>query len=150
MLPWRRTGALLLILWAMVGASVGTAATNTVPPSHLSAQLFSVTANDLKPPQCAGIVVVNLLVGSGSVTGTNANDLILGGAGADTIRGAGGQDCIVGGAGADSLAGEGGDDVILGGPGNDTIQGGPGYDVCYGGPGWDFVTCESWPDWGVF
>jgi len=131
-------------------AVAGSAANSTVAGSRASLSQFAVTPNDLKPAQCAGIMVTNLIVGSGTVNGSNANDLILGGPTADSIAGGGGSDCIVGGGGNDNLRGDGGDDVILGGPGADTINGGAGYDVCYGGPGFDSVTCESWPDFFTF
>lgn len=127
---------------------VGSAAVTTVAGSRASLSQFAVTPNALKPPQCAGISLTNLVVGSGTFDGTNGNDLILGGPGPDTIRGLGGDDCIVGGGGNDNLQGGEGNDVILGGPGADTISGGSGTDVCYGGPGLDNVNCESWPDFG--
>lgn len=133
-----------------ISAVSGTAANSNVGTSRAGLSTFPVTPNDLKPPECAGIFVDSLVVGSGTVVGTGTANLILGGPGNDTLRGLGGPDCIVGGGGNDILLGQGGSDVLIGGPGNDTLTGGGGYDVCYGGPGFDLVDCESWPDWGLF
>ncbi len=139
----------LSTLGAALVASFAVAAANIVPPSRAGAVEEPVDPNDLKPPECAGIYIENVVVGSGTVNGTEQNDLILGGAGPDEINGRGGADCILGGGGNDRIRGQGGNDVILGGPGNDTITGNGGYDVCYGGTGWDSVDCEEWPDYGT-
>jgi len=119
------------------------AAANTVPVTKLSDTRRPITPNDLKPTECNGITVTTKIIGSGTFSGTNANDLILGSAGADTIDGGAGSDCILGGGGNDTLNGQGGADVILGGDGDDAINGG-GADTCYGGPGTDtFASCET-------
>ncbi len=115
-------------LFILIIASVVTAlaATNIVPPTRVTSQTFPITANDLKPSACAGLNLTDIISGSGTITGTSGNDLILGGPGNDTINGMGGNDCI------------------LGGGGNDTIDGGDGTDVCIGGPGTDtFANCET-------
>jgi Ca2+-binding RTX toxin-like protein len=115
-------------LFILIIASVATAlaATNIVPSTRVTSQIFSVSANDLKPSACAGLNLTDIISGSGTITGTSGNDLILGGPGNDTINGMGGDDCI------------------LGGGGNDTIDGGDGTDVCIGGPGTDtFANCET-------
>jgi Ca2+-binding RTX toxin-like protein len=102
------------------------AAANTVPPSQVDDQSVSYNVNHLKPSACSGIVLSNLVTGSGALTGTEGNDLIIASSGADVIDGAGGNDCILGGGGAD------------------TITGGDGNDVCLGGADIDsFTTCES-------
>jgi Ca2+-binding RTX toxin-like protein len=102
------------------------AATNTVPPTRVDSRSVFFDINHLKPAACAGITVTNLVTGSGALTGSEGNDLILGGPGADEINGLGGSDCILGG---------GGDDLINGGDGND---------ICIGGPGSDaFTDCEG-------
>lgn len=95
------------------------AATNQVSSSRLAVITRPITANDLKPPECAALNLTNIVVGSGRIDGTGSNDLILGSAGNDDIRGIGGSDCILGGAGDDKLTGGGGTDVCIGGPGND-------------------------------
>lgn len=133
-------GLLLLSVLTAIAAS------NTVPATLLSETSRPITANDLKPPGCAGITVTNLIVGSGAtVNGTNANDLILGNGANQTINGRGGDDCIVGGAGTHILNGDAGNDVLVGGPGNNTFNGGAGTNVCYGGhPGTNtFKNCQT-------
>ena len=104
-----------------------------------------ITADDLAPDECAGMNLGEVVVGSGSVTGTNGSDLIVSsGTGGDTIQGRNGTDCILGGGGADDLRGDQGGDVLMGGPGIDQLNGGSGQDVCYGGPDLDvFLSCET-------
>jgi Ca2+-binding RTX toxin-like protein len=117
------TGLLLLAVANLVTAI---ADANTVPPISLGDQSRALTANDVKPPECAGLDLVDVIGGSGIIDGTPGNDLILGSPGVDTIFGAGGDDCILGRGGAD------------------TLDGGPGEDICSGGT--DPVTytdCET-------
>lgn len=111
---------------ALVGASVGLvlisalAATNTVPGSNAGLSTSAISVDDKKPkPDCNGITVTVLVTGG---NGSNADELILGTAGADTLRGFNGNDCIVGGGGNDALRGDGGTDVCIGGPGTDTFN----------------------------
>lgn len=62
------------------------------------------------------------------LTGTNANDIILGTALVDFINGNKGDDYISADAGDDFIHGNGGNDVIEGGAGNDNIYGNAGTD----------------------
>ena len=123
------------------------AASNTVAQSRADWDIKLVSANELKPSECSGINLTNIVdIGAGQ-TGTNQNDLILGTDKADAeIRGGAGDDCILGGKGNDrqkigkdwvgGLYGEDGDDVLIGGPGN--------KDICEGGAGSDtFYSCET-------
>ncbi len=118
-----RLGLLAAVLLALVGARSVLTATNTMPPTHAGLATRSIGPNDLKPAACAGITLTNLVTGSGIVTGTNGNDLILGSPGSDDLRGNNGNDCILGGGGNDALRGGAGTDVCIGGPGNDTFSG---------------------------
>jgi hypothetical protein len=112
-------GVLLLLLVA--GILSGLAASNSVGPSRLLQTTRTLNANVVKPSQCT-MNIVNIITGSGTINGTNQNDLILGSAGADTISGRGGDDCILGGGGNDTINGNnGGGDVCIGGPGTDTF-----------------------------
>lgn len=95
--------------------------------------------------------------GGGRLTGTGANDVLLGGAGDDVIEGRGGQDVLAGAGGGDVLSGGTGQDrlygsgdvaVMIGGEGNDQLIGGgsidamfgeDGHDVLIGGAGLDVV-----------
>ncbi len=116
-------GFAILICASMLAAM---AASNTVPTSKLDDIVRSITPNDLKPPECAGISLTAKISSNGNITGTGAAELIVGGPAAQTINGQGGDDCI------------------LGGGGNDTINGGSGADVCLGGPGTDtFSSCAT-------
>jgi len=126
------------------------AATNVVGSTSADDVAIAITPNDLKPPECAALVLTTLVAGSGTFTGHGGNTLILGSSGVDTIKGQGGNDCIIGGGGDDNLQGQAGIDVLIGGPGADTLNGGNGTDVCYGysgtirGGGVDtFTFCET-------
>ena len=112
-------GTVLLLLASVMSA---VAATNMVTHSGLGDTSRSITTNDLKPSQCDALHLTNLITGSGNISGTLENDLILGSSGADTISGEGGNDCILGGGGNDTLIGGEGTDVCLGGPGSDTLD----------------------------
>lgn len=120
--------------------TVGAAANVNVAPSRAGLRTVPVTANDLKPPECAGISLSSVRV---NANGTGGNELILGTSGNDTLSGGGGDDCILGGAGDDSLSGGGGNDVILGGPGNDSLRGNQGDDTLYGGEGDDALRGDG-------
>lgn len=116
-------GSLALITVSIISAF---AAGISIPASNIEKQTIAVTAEDIKPAACAGLSLTNIISGSGTLTGTPANDLIIGSALADTIDGGGGNDCILGGGGDDTLIGNEGTDVCLGGPGTDS-----------------FITCET-------
>jgi Ca2+-binding RTX toxin-like protein len=102
----------------LVGGIFGafTASVN-VPASAVAQATHALTINEIAPSQCAGITLTNIVIGSGTVNGTAANDLIIGSSGSDTLKGNGGADCMVGGS-------HGGT--------RDTFQGGPANDVCIG------------------
>jgi hypothetical protein len=122
-LPFFAFGLLALILVSITSAF---AAGLSVPASNVGQHSVPITAEDIKPAACAALYLTNIVSGSGALTGTAGNDLIIGSAGADTIDGLGGDDCI------------------LGGIGDDVITGSDGIDICIGGPGTDtFTTCES-------
>ncbi|MBL8102585.1 MAG: hypothetical protein JNM02_08660 [Anaerolineales bacterium] len=123
--------SLRLIIFGLVALIVITsmtavAATNTIPSTRIDSQNLMYNINHLKPAACAGISVTNLVSGSGMLTGSEGNDLIIGGSGVDEINGLGGNDCILGG---------GGDDLFTGGDGNDVCVGGAGTDL--------FAGCEG-------
>jgi len=112
-------GLAALVLATVMSAM---AAANSVPKSGLGEISRSITPDELKPPACDSIHVTNLIVATGAISGTAANDLILGGPGADTISGEGGNDCILGGGGDDQLYGGSGTDVCIGGGGSDILD----------------------------
>ncbi len=77
--------------------------------------------------------------GNDTLFGGMGNNNLFGGGGFDTIYGGMGRNFIRGGRGADQLFGNGGEDVILGGRGRDTVVGGAGSDFLAGGRGDDVV-----------
>lgn len=121
--------AMLLLVVVVIGTFVVSAATaaNTVPGSKAMVVDHAVTANQLKPAQCASLDLANVVTGGLIVTGTSDNDLVLGSATSTALEGGAGDDCLVGG-----LLGE-------------TLVGGAGYDVCIGGSGINIFdpSCEE-------
>lgn len=117
-----------LVLMGIIFVSIGSAfaAGISIPYSNIDQQSVLITAEGLKPAACAGLYLTNIISGSGTVTGTSGNDLIITSSGVDTIDGLGGDDCIIAG------------------DGDDLITGNEGMDVCIGGFGADtFTTCEN-------
>lgn len=143
-----RWGWLALSVLILVGTISAFAAANIVPVTRLGEILRANTANDFKPPECASLNLNNIVVGSGNITGTNQNDLILASPFDDIVNGRNGSECILGGGGNDYIEGRQGSDIILGGPGDDTLMGGPGNDILYGGPGFDY--CEGGAGTNIF
>ncbi|MBE9479372.1 MAG: hypothetical protein IMY80_05345 [Chloroflexi bacterium] len=138
---FRFAGIFLIVLIAVNVASAFAAA-NSVPASRLDDDSFPITANALKPAECAALNLTNIVVAG---NGTAGNDLILGTAGNDTLRGGDGDDCIVGGSGDDRLDGQRGNDILLGQDGNDRLRGSQDTDICDGGAGTDtgHNSCET-------
>ena len=156
---WQALVLLILLFSITLGIVIGSTAANTVQGSYASESVHSVTANELKPTECNGINLTNIVdLGQGDPP-TAGNDLILGTSGRDVVDGGEGNDCILGGGEDDKdciiffigicfgessgLQGGAGNDVILGGDGDDYIDGGGDYDVCYGGGGTDNINCET-------
>lgn len=121
----------------LLAVSYALTAGNTIQTSAQGELDEPVDANQLAPPECAGLNLTTIIVGT---NGTNANDLILGSAGDDNLGGRRGTDCIVGGDGDDTLRGLRGGDVLVGGGGNDTLRGGQNGDTIYGGDGDDVIN----------
>ena len=71
--------------------------------------------------------------GSTPVTGTRADDYIIGNANDNTLSGSAGDDTLRGSAGDDTLVGDNGDDKLSGGAQNDILFGGNGDDKLSGG-----------------
>ena len=110
---------------AVVSVWSADTASNSVPPSRLGESFHPTSPNELKPPECAALTLVNTIVATGqTLTGTNQADLLIGNASTRTISGRQGNDCIVGNAGSQ------------------TLDGGGGYDVCLGFATTVFTRCE--------
>ncbi len=147
--PRRRRRAALALLVLAAGwwlTQPGVAASLVVPTSRLDdVGPLRASPEQLKPDECGGIVLHNIVVASGgTATGTPGNDLILGTAGADILYGGDGDDCILGGGSGGGLLGnwlfgEGGNDVLIGSDSAAFIP----IDICVGGPGSNtFVHCD--------
>src|SRR5207249_2576928 len=100
------------------GISVGTfTAPGGVPFAHL---LMYGYGGDDTLRLTGGLTAPALLFGGdGNDTldtgGSTANNVLVGGAGADVLTGGNGRDLLIGGSGADTLRGGGGDDILIGG-----------------------------------
>lgn len=77
------------------------------------------------------------------ISGTEDDDVLLGGSESDTIQGFGGFDILRGGEADDTLEGGNGDDVLEGGGGDDILIPGQGVDVLNGGDGIDTVRLTA-------
>jgi Ca2+-binding RTX toxin-like protein len=102
-------GVLLLALLAFAFS-----ASNAVPASHAGQSARPIGAQDIAPPQCAGMGLTTVVTNG---AGTAGNDLVLGTAVGETLNGNNGNDCLVGGGGDDFLKGGSGTDVCIGGGG---------------------------------
>jgi Ca2+-binding RTX toxin-like protein len=130
----RALGALFAL--AVTGTLVtGFTATNTVALTHAASTDQTLAISQAVPAQCAGLTLTNLVIASSTsttVTGTNANDLILGrsGTGSRTISGGGGTDCLVGGGGAGTT---------------NNFNANKGADICLGAPNAtnNYSNCET-------
>ena len=98
-----------------------------VTPNVFANGSFEYVASD-GMSQDTGAVTVQA-VNSSTITGTNADEVLIGGSGDDTLNGGGGKDYLIGGAGNDILNGGAGDDILAGGLGKDTLTGGADADT---------------------
>ena len=114
----RRTAAAVATGLVFV-VGVASTATNVIEASRAGQQNRPITANDLKPPECAALDLQEIRGGGG---GAGHAGLLLGTSGDDRLIGGGSSDCIVGGAGDDSINAGGGNDICIGGPGVDTFK----------------------------
>lgn len=80
---------------------------------------------------------------TGRIEGSDGNDTLIGGGGADAMSGGADDDLLRGGFGDDSLAGDNGDDILDGGAGNDTLAGEAGLDELRGGDGDDLLVAGT-------
>lgn len=85
------------------------------------------------------VLQVQTATGDRILTGTDAGDSIVGGAGNDLLSGLLGNDTLNGAAGNDTLDAGEGDDLLLGNSGNDRLDGGDGDDTSSGGDGNDLL-----------
>ena len=79
-------------------------------------------------------------------TGTNGNDIIIGGVGNEILLGLDGRDTLNGATGNDSIIGGAGNDALLGLDGRDTLNGGEGNDTLTGDSGVDYFVYQTLAD----
>ena len=93
-----RLAVFALILLVVVSIITASAAANTVPTSHLTDQTTAITANNLKPSQCASYNLTDILVCGSSPTcnGNNTDELILGSSSTNKINGHACSNCCIG------------------------------------------------------
>ena len=110
--PRARRGRRLLavLLAASVGLGFVTTraftAANVVPVTNISQFTQAITPAQLEPAECsnAGVTVTTIVAGSGAVTSTASNQLVLGSSGVDTLSdNSFATDCMVGGASVDTF-----------------------------------------------
>ena len=87
------------------------------------------TGDDGEPNESDALVNIE------NATGGRGNDIITGSAADNLLIGNEGNDMLSGLAGDDTLYGGDGDDTLSGGPGDDTLYGNAGMDFCDGGDG---------------
>ncbi|NGN97557.1 type I secretion C-terminal target domain-containing protein [Grimontia sp. S25] len=88
--------------------------------------------------------------GDDTIDAGNGADIVYAGAGNDTVSGGNGVDEIYGEAGNDILSGDNAEDHLYGGDDNDTLDGGRGNDRLVGGAGDDELTLGKGSDTVVF
>jgi hypothetical protein len=131
-----RLGWVSLLVLMLLSIASAFSASLTMSASHAGYMKRSITANDLKPPECASLNLTSIIIESANHVHTNPA-LIIGSPQNDSINtSASFADCVLGGGGNDNLSGNQGlkNAVLVGGPGSDQLSYGA---VCYGGPGND-------------
>ena len=105
-----------MVIVIAISVMAALAAMNTVPVTLTTDQIFTISPNNLKPDQCAGLTLTNKILcpSSGTCDGTSANDLMIANSGNPTMNGQGGNDCV----------------VCYSPSGKCSLHGGPGTDVC--------------------
>lgn len=104
--------------------------------------------NDLFFSGSAGMVDGQVLGedGNDTLSGGEAQDILLGGAGDDMILGKGGADNLSGEANNDTISAGYGEDLIFGDSGNDSLRGGADDDTLDGGTGADTLFGNAGDD----
>jgi hypothetical protein len=118
-----RVAIIGLVVLILVSSASAMAAANRVPVTAVEDVAMPITANDLKPPECASLNLTEIVIWPDTIWGESSSHLVLGTSGTDLIFGGSGSDCILGGGGGDLIFAGAGSDVCIGGPGTDTFSG---------------------------
>ena len=105
------------------------AATVGCPPYAIGTTSLKGTTADDVITGCPGRDVIDALAGNDKVDALAGADRLSGGTGNDDLNGGAGNDIVRGGDGKDELHGGSGNDELNGGTGADTISAGTGFDV---------------------
>ena len=87
---------------------------------------FSYTASNGAATSTGNVQVFNIN-GGGNITGTSANEILVGDGDGDTFDGGGGADIILAGGGNDTIVADQNDHIIDGGSGSDTLRVGANF-----------------------
>ncbi len=123
--PWALLPGFIVLL-AVLALVHGSTTANSIPPSRAGISFHPATAQQLAPPECAGMALTSVAWrDNGTLDGTNASDLLIGSDKTNRINGRNGRDCLVIGSGD-----------------KNRLDGGAGNDVCIGNPTTRFNNCE--------
>ncbi|MEL6236397.1 MAG: hypothetical protein AAFR46_18530 [Pseudomonadota bacterium] len=141
---------------AMLGATVsGGAGYDTVFLTEAGTAAFTDNAAGFDTLLMTGVERVVASRFGNTITGSNAETFLQGGARADSfeggggddrLRGLGGSDRLDGGTGADFITGDAGNDFLIGGAGDDLLRGGDDRDVLQGDAGVDRMFGDAGVD----
>jgi uncharacterized repeat protein (TIGR01451 family) len=109
----------------------------------VAATITGTPANDVLVGS-GGPDVIVALGGNDTIRSLGGRDLVCAGSGNDHVAGGSAADRVFGAAGKDRLLGRGGPDLLKGGAGNDLLTGGRGADRVRGGSGFD--RCSAGAD----
>ena len=134
----------------------GKGSVNPIEPEPVP-ELELISEPELIPPEpvpsdaefISGTKANDVLLGSGRsqlFEGRNGDDQINAGGGNDTLNGGNGHDRLFGEGGDDRLFGDANNDYLDGGSGNDKLVGGRGNDTLVGGEGDDYLTGRKGQD----
>jgi hypothetical protein len=109
-----QAGTVLVVVAVVITLSTTFTASTSVPASRVGTFTQVLQVAQLAPAGCSSLALTSLVQGSGTISNSRSNTLILGSAGADTITDTGSSNCIVAGAGANTVIGTAGDICISG------------------------------------
>lgn len=129
----------------VVNAKAGNDAVTVDPSVLIPATLLGDLGNDTLVAS-NGATYLHGGAGNDSLTGGNANDVLVGDVGNDVLNAGAGNNKMSGGSGDDHLTAGAGNDVIAGDAGNDTLVGGEGNNTLNGGLGDDSLESGAGND----